>query len=104
MIKYRVDVGEVHGVKAGNLLGAIANEAGLEGKHIGKISIREDFSTVDLPVGMPSEILRELKKVWVSGQQLSIRLDSSPSKSRGRGKSSDSRKQRKRQRVQRGQF
>jgi len=104
MIKYRVDVGEVHGVKAGNLLGAIANEAGLEGKHIGKISIREDFSTVDLPVGMPAEILRELRKVWVSGQQLSIRLDTPPSKSRGKGKSSDSRKQRKRQRFHRGQF
>ena len=104
MEKYRVEVGEVHGVKAGNLLGAIANEAGLEGRHIGKISIKENFSTVDLPVGMPREVLRELKRVWVSGEQLRISLDSKPSRPHGKGKPSDSRKQRKRQRSQRGQF
>ena len=72
METYRVEVGEVHGVKPSNLVGAIANEAGLDGEHIGKIQVRDDHSLVDLPVGMPKKIFRDLQKVWVSGQQLKI--------------------------------
>ena len=46
---YRIEVGHAHGVLPGNIVGAIANEAGIEGKHIGHIDIREDHSYVDLP-------------------------------------------------------
>ena len=56
----------------GNIVGAIANEAGIDAKHIGRISIYDDHSTVDLPADMPAEIFKELKKVWVSGQTLKI--------------------------------
>ncbi|MEO6076484.1 MAG: helicase-related protein, partial [Dokdonella sp.] len=69
---FRVEVGHDHGVKPGNIVGAIANEAGLDSKNIGRIDIRDDHSLIDLPEGMPSEIFRHLKKVWVSGQQLQI--------------------------------
>ena len=55
-----------------NIMGAIANEAGLESRHIGRIEILDDHSFVDLPEGMPKEIARDLRKVWVSGQQLKI--------------------------------
>src|SRR5690606_1937129 len=41
MLTYRVEVGEMHGVKPGNIVGAIANEAGLEGRYIGRVQIRE---------------------------------------------------------------
>ena len=58
METYRVEVGEVHGVKPGNIVGAIANEAGLDGKYIGRVVIRDDHSFVDLPGGMPKEIFR----------------------------------------------
>jgi len=79
MESFRVEVGSAHGVKPGNIVGAIANEAGIDGEFIGRIEIYEDFSTVDLPEGMPRDIFRELKKVWVSGQQLKIkRLEESP--------------------------
>jgi ATP-dependent RNA helicase DeaD len=71
---YRVEVGEVHGVKPANIVGAIANEAGLEGKYIGRVVIRDDHSFVDLPGGMPREIFRSLQKVRVAGQQLQISL------------------------------
>ncbi len=70
--QYRIEVGLQHGVKPGNIVGAIANEAGLDAADIGKISIENEFSTVDLPGGMPSEIFQHLKTVWVSGQQLNI--------------------------------
>jgi ATP-dependent RNA helicase DeaD len=79
MESFRIEVGHTHGVQPGNIVGAIANEAGLEGKHIGHIDIREDHSFVDLPAGMPKEIFRELKKVRVRGTELRIsRVDSKP--------------------------
>jgi len=63
-------------VKPGNIVGAIANEADLHSKHIGRISIFDDHSTVDLPAGIPSETLALLKKVRVADKQLKIsRLD-----------------------------
>jgi ATP-dependent RNA helicase DeaD len=75
MQRYRIEVGHDHQVKPGNIVGAIANEADIESKYIGRICIYDDFSTVDLPEGMPKELLYTLKKVWVSGQQLKISLD-----------------------------
>jgi len=72
MQTYRVAVGKQHGVKPGNLVGAIANEAGLEAKQIGRIDIRERYSLVDLPEDLPAETLRVLGKVRVGGEQLRI--------------------------------
>ncbi len=69
---FRIEVGHEHGVKPANIVGAIANEAGLEAKHIGRIEIFDDHSTLDLPEGMPKELLEHLKKVWVAGHQLRI--------------------------------
>ncbi len=74
METYRVAVGNEHQVKPGNIVGAIANEAGIDSKHIGKIEIFDTYSLVDLPEGMPREILQHLKKVWVAGQELRITL------------------------------
>lgn len=72
METFRVEVGHVHGVKPGNIVGAIANEAGLEGRFIGRVDIRDDHSFVDLPAGMPKEVFGELRKARVAGQQLQI--------------------------------
>jgi len=72
MVRYRLAVGHKHEVMPGNIVGAIANEAGLESKHIGVINIYDDYSTVDLPDGMPKEIFNDLKKARVVGQKLDI--------------------------------
>ncbi len=69
---YRVAVGHRHGVKPGNLVGAIANEAGLEAGQIGRIEIEENFSKVDLPSDMGDELLQHLASVKVAGQRLNI--------------------------------
>ncbi|TAL84253.1 MAG: DEAD/DEAH box helicase [Rhodanobacter sp.] len=69
---YRIEVGHEHGVKPGNIVGAIANEAGLDSQFIGRLSIRDHYSLIDLPDGMPAEIFEHLKKVWVVQQQLRI--------------------------------
>jgi ATP-dependent RNA helicase DeaD len=70
--RYRIDVGHTHGVKPGNIVGAIANEAGLDGEHIGSIEIDNEFSLVDLPIGMPKDVFMDLKKVRVCGRPLKI--------------------------------
>jgi ATP-dependent RNA helicase DeaD len=72
MQRFRIEVGYEHGVKPGNIVGAIANEAELESRYIGHIEIFDDFSTVDLPAGMPRETFNTLKKVWVCQRQLRI--------------------------------
>lgn len=75
MQTFRIDVGHAHGVKPGNIVGAIANEANLDSKYIGRIEIYDDYSTLDLPDSLPSDMLDHLKKVWVAGQQLNITAD-----------------------------
>ena len=72
METFRIEVGSVHGIKPGNIVGAIANEAGIEGVHIGRVDIREDHSFVDLPEGMPKQIFKDLQKVRVVGRELRI--------------------------------
>lgn len=70
--KFRVEVGHAHGVKPGNLVGAIANEAGLESQYMGRIEIEDEYSIVELPEGMPNDVFLHLKKVWVVGRPLRI--------------------------------
>ena len=72
METFRIEVGHAHGVKPGNIVGAIANETGIDGDHIARIRIEDDYSTVELPAGMPKELLQELRKVRVAGQLLNI--------------------------------
>lgn len=72
---FRIEVGHAHGVKPGNIVGAIANEAGIESKYIGRIEIYDDFSMLDLPGDLPPDLLDHLKTVWVAGQQLNITRD-----------------------------
>lgn len=82
MKTYRVEVGAEHNVEPKHLVGAIANEAGLESQYIGRISIMDDHSYVDLPDGMPRDIFQHLRKVWVNQQQLQISLPDSNLESR----------------------
>jgi ATP-dependent RNA helicase DeaD len=72
METFRIEVGSVHGIKPGNIVGAIANESGIEGVHIGRVDIREDHSYVDLPEGMPKQVFKDLQKVRVVGRELRI--------------------------------
>ncbi|NOY84089.1 MAG: DEAD/DEAH box helicase [Nitrospirae bacterium] len=72
MERFRIEVGHQDGVQPGNIVGAITNEAGLTSKNIGHIKIYTDYSTVDLPKGMPPATFSVLKECWVSGRQLNI--------------------------------
>ena len=73
---FRIEVGRNDGVKPGNIVGAIANETGIDGEHIARIKIEETYSTVELPAGMPKDLFQALKKVRVTGKPLNIsRMD-----------------------------
>ncbi len=63
MVRYRLEVGLAHGATPKHIVGAIANEAGLDSRYIGRIDLFDDHTLVDLPAGMPRELLQHLKKV-----------------------------------------
>ena len=84
---YRIEVGHAHGVRPGNIVGAIANEGNLGAGQIGRVSIQQDFSLVDLPADLAPDMLSHLAQVRVAGQALRIQ----PDRGAGSPRSSDSR-------------
>lgn len=72
MTRYVVQVGYSDGVKPGNIVGAIANEADIESRYIGHIEIYEDFATVDLPSNLSADALGKLGKTRICGQRTDI--------------------------------
>jgi ATP-dependent RNA helicase DeaD len=72
MNRYHIAVGYKDGVKPGNIVGAIANEADIESKFIGHIEIFDSFTTVDLPSGMPADVMDTLKKTRICGRPTNI--------------------------------
>lgn len=69
---YSIDVGSAHGAKAGNIIGAIANEAGLDGSYIRRLKINRDDSTVMLPADIPAEIRKILQRARVCGRPMNL--------------------------------
>lgn len=88
MEKFRLEVGKSHGAKPGNIVGCIANEAGIDSDYICRLKMFDDYTTVELPSGMPPQIFQTLKKAWVVKRQLNI------SRIGGSEKSADSSKKR----------
>jgi ATP-dependent RNA helicase DeaD len=72
MERFRIEVGWRDRVKPGNIVGAIANEAGLNGRSIGRIRIFDTHSTVDLPRGMPEDVFNGLRSLKVMNRELKI--------------------------------
>ena len=70
MVTYRMEVGNNDGITPSNIVGAIANEADISSRYIGSIKLHDDYSTVDLPEGMPDELLNHLKKVRVCAKPM----------------------------------
>jgi ATP-dependent RNA helicase DeaD len=77
MRTYRIEVGHQHGAQPGHIVGAIANEADLESRYIGRIDIRDDYTLVDLPDGMPPELLEHMQNVRVASKPLRMKPASS---------------------------
>ena len=76
MQRYVLSVGREHGVKPGNIVGAIANEANIDSKYIGQIEIQDNTTLIDLPAGMPKDVLELLRNVSVCGKKLNLKPSS----------------------------
>jgi ATP-dependent RNA helicase DeaD len=72
MDRYRIGVGRTHDIRVSDIVGAIANEANIDSANIGRIQLFDDFSTVDLPQGMPGEMFQHLKTVRIRGHMMNI--------------------------------
>ncbi|CAM3495922.1 DEAD/DEAH box helicase [Shewanella violacea] len=73
MCRYIIDVGRDNGVGVGNIVGAVANEANIDSRYIGQIQLFDQITAIDLPAGMPADVLQHLRKVRVCGKPLNIR-------------------------------
>jgi ATP-dependent RNA helicase DeaD len=78
---YRIAVGKRHKVMPGAIVGAIANEGGLHRSDFGHISIRQDYSLVELPTKLSKETLKALAKTRIQGQLIDLQPDRGPKKS-----------------------
>ena len=86
LARYRIDVGREHMASPKDIVGAIANEAGLESRFIGQINLFEDYSTVELPADLSNDVLQVLRRARVRQQALNIRLANPEEAARERGR------------------
>ncbi|MBL8419524.1 MAG: DEAD/DEAH box helicase, partial [Dechloromonas sp.] len=96
MVRYRIDVGREHGVQVKDIVGAIANEAGIESRFIGRIGLYDESSTIELPGGMPKEAENALKRIRVRGVPINLRPDEGSPRFDGEHKSDGERSFKKR--------
>ena len=67
---YRIEVGRGDGVEVRHIVGAIANEGDINSRYIGHIKLYDDYSTIELPQGMPKELLQQFGKTRVLNKQM----------------------------------
>ena len=75
---YRVEVGHRDRVLPGAIVGALANEGGIEGSDIGKIDILQSFSLVTIYADLSPEQLSVMGRATFGGRELRIRPDEGP--------------------------
>lgn len=73
MKEYRIDVGRSHGVKPGDIVGALMNEGGLEHGSVGRIQLFDNFSIVNLAIQAPPAECRRLAQLRVRQRPLRFR-------------------------------
>ncbi|MCW8891522.1 MAG: DEAD/DEAH box helicase [Sedimenticola sp.] len=95
METYQLQVGSQHGVSPREVVGALANEAGLDGALIGRIEIAEQHTLVDLPEGMPGDVFKHLQRVYVCNQPLRLKKYRTESPQRDNAKPSKATKEKK---------
>jgi ATP-dependent RNA helicase DeaD len=72
---YRIGVGHRQRVTPGQIVGALANEGGLDRADFGRIDIRADYSLVELPVDLTKDTQQALTRTRIAGQPLNLRAE-----------------------------
>lgn len=75
MTRYRIEVGRDQNVRPGDIVGAVANEGGLQSRQIGQIKLFDKFSTLDLPSDLSPKTLDKIKSIRVRGNVLNMTPD-----------------------------
>lgn len=74
MQMYRIEVGRDDGVEVRHIVGAIANEGDISSRYIGNIKLFGTHSTIELPKGMPGEILQHFTKTRILNKPMNMQL------------------------------
>ena len=74
MQRYRIEIGRNQGVLPKEIVGAIANEAGIAGKDIGQINLFDDYSPVELPANLGDDLMDILRRIRVRQFALKTRV------------------------------
>jgi ATP-dependent RNA helicase DeaD len=72
--RLQLDVGKMDGVRPGDIVGAIANEAGVSGRAIGSIELFDRFSFVEVPDHLAERVVRALRSTTIRGRNVAPRL------------------------------
>jgi ATP-dependent RNA helicase DeaD len=74
MVRLFIDAGLRAGVRPGDIVGAIANEAGVPGKAIGSIDIYDRFTFVEIPSQFRDQVLERMARATIRGRPVGIRI------------------------------
>ena len=82
---YRIEVGRDDGVEVRHIVGAIANEGDISSRYIGNIKLFASHSTIELPKGMPGEVLQHFTRTRILNKPMNMQLmgDAQPRTDRG---------------------
>src|SRR5690349_23506999 len=83
MVRLFLGAGSWAGVRPGDIVGAIANEAGVPGKAIGSIDIYDRFTFVEIPAQYRDQVLERMSRATIRGRPVNIRV-ATPERPQGR--------------------
>lgn len=70
-----IGAGRRAGIRPADLVGAIANEAGISSRDLGQIEIADAFSLVEVPEEMAEQVIAAMKRASIRGNKVTIRRD-----------------------------
>lgn len=74
MVRLFINAGKKSKIRAKDIVGAIANEAGIPGKTLGEIAIFDEYTFVDVPNEFVRDILHGMKHAKIKGKRVHIEI------------------------------
>ncbi len=72
-VRYRLDIGTKHGVTTEQIKDILIEVSGVEKQRIGRLDIRNQYTLVDLPDGMPADIFHLLSEAEINQRKLNLK-------------------------------
>ena len=74
MVRLFMDVGRKNGLRPTDIVGAIANEAGIPGRSIGAIDIYDHYAFVEIPAEYQDQVLQAMTRTRIRNQRANLRI------------------------------